>query len=83
MKNMDYVSVKFKEQAKHLEPDQESGEWTKTEVDSKEENLSEESEEWDDDSEKSGDDQDSLCLILAEEKMRHQDRELQTQGRTT
>ena len=37
-----------------------------------------ESEEWEDDSEKSGDDQDSLCMILAEEKMRNHDRELQT-----
>ena len=34
------------------------------------------SEEGEDDSEKSGDDQDSLCMILAEEKMRHHDREL-------
>ncbi|XP_063712332.1 uncharacterized protein LOC134840451 [Symsagittifera roscoffensis] len=30
------------------------------------------------DSEKSSDDQDSLCMILAEEKMRHRDKELQT-----
>ena len=40
--------------------------------------MSGESEEWEDDSEKSGDDQDSLCMILAEEKMRHHDRELQS-----
>ena len=32
----------------------------------------------DDHSEKSGDDQDGLCMILAEEKMRHHDREIQT-----
>ena len=37
-----------------------------------------ECEEWDEDSEKSSDDQDSLCMILAEEKTRHRDRELQT-----
>ena len=37
-----------------------------------------ECEEWDEDSEKSSDDHDSLCMILAEEKMRHCDRELQT-----
>ena len=37
-----------------------------------------ESDEWEDDSEKSGDDQDSLCMILADEKMRHHDREHQT-----
>ena len=40
--------------------------------------MSGECEEWDEDSEKSNDDQDSLCMILAEEKMRHRDRELQT-----
>ena len=40
--------------------------------------LSVECEEWDEDSEKSSDDQDSLCKILAEEKIRHRDRELQT-----
>ena len=37
-----------------------------------------ESDEWDEDSEKSSNDQDSLCIILAEEKMRHRDRELHT-----
>ena len=37
-----------------------------------------ESEEWEDESVKSGDHQDSLCMILAEEKMRHHDRDLQT-----
>ena len=68
----------FKKEAEHLGPDQESGEWSKSEGDSEEENLFGESEEWEDDSEKSGDDQDSLCMILAEEKMRHQDTELQT-----
>ena len=40
--------------------------------------MSGECEEWEVDSEKSSDDQDSLCMILAEEKMRHRDRELQT-----
>ena len=52
--------------------------WSKSERDNEEENLSGESDEWEDDSEKSGDDQDSLCMILAEEKTRHYDRELQT-----
>ena len=70
--------IAFKEEAEHLGPDQESGEWSKSEGDSEEDNLSGESEEWDDDSEKSGDDQDNLCMILVEEKMRHHDRELQT-----
>ena len=37
--------VTFKEEAKHLGPDQLSGEWSKTEGDSEEENLSGESEE--------------------------------------
>ena len=40
--------------------------------------MSGECEEWDEDSEGSSDDQDSLCMILAEEKMRHRDMELQT-----
>ena len=40
--------------------------------------MSGECEEWDEDSEKSNVDQDSQCMILAEEKMRHRDRELQT-----
>ena len=68
----------FKEEAEHLGLDQESGEWPKTKEDSEEKNLSGESEEWEDDSEKNSDDQDSLSMILAEEKMRHHDRELQT-----
>ena len=68
----------FKKEAEHLGPDQKSGEWSKLERDSKEENLSGESDEWEDVSEKSGDDHDSLCMRLAEEKMRHHDRELQT-----
>ena len=46
--------------------------------DAEEENLSGECEEWDEDSEKSSDDLDILCIIFAEEKMRHRDRELQT-----
>ena len=40
--------------------------------------MSGESEEWEDDSEESDVDPDSLCMILAEEKRRHQERELQT-----
>ena len=70
--------VTFKKEAEHLGPDQESWEWSKPEGESEEENLSVVSEEWEDDSEMSGDDQDSLCKILAEEKTRNQDSELQT-----
>ena len=43
-----------------------------------EEKLTGECEGWDEDSEKSSDDQDSLCIILAEDKIRHHDRELET-----
>ena len=70
----------FKEEAEHLGLDQESGEWSTSteEEETGEEKLSEECEEWDEDSEKSSDEQDSLCMILAEEKMRHRDMELQT-----
>ena len=67
----------FKEEAEHLGISQESGEWPTEEEDAGEEKLSREGEEWDEVSESSSDDQDSLCMILAEEKMRHQDRELQ------
>ena len=70
--------VAFKEEVEHLGLSQESGEWPTAEEDAEEEKLSGECEEWDEDSEKSSDDQDNLCMILAEEKMRHRDRELQT-----
>ena len=72
--------VAFKEEAEHLGLGQESGEWsTSTEKEETgEEKLSGECEEWDEDLEKSSDDQNSLCMILAEEKARHRDRELQT-----
>ena len=72
--------VAFKEEAEHLGLGQESGEWsTSTEEENTEEgNLSGESELWDKDSEESSDNQDSLYMILGEEKMRHRDRELQT-----
>ena len=72
--------VAFKEEADYLGLGQESGEWSTSteEEESGEEKLSGECEEWDEDSEKSSDDQDSLCMILAEEKMRHRDKELQT-----
>ena len=53
-------------------------EWPIAEENAEEENLSGECEERDEDSKKSSDDQESLCIILAEEKMRHRDRELQT-----
>ena len=70
--------VAFNEEAEHLGLGQESGEWPTVEEDAVEEKLSWECEEWDEDSESSSDDQDSLCMILAEEKMRHRYRELQT-----
>ena len=71
--------VAFKEEVEHLGTSQESGEWWPTEEeDVGEGKLSREREKWDEDSEGSSDDQDSLCMILAEEKMRHRDRELQT-----
>ena len=70
--------VALKEEAEHLGIGQESGEWPTEEEDAGEEKLSGECEEWYEDSEGSSDDPDSLCMILAEEKMRHRDRELQT-----
>ena len=70
--------VAFKEEAEHLGTGQESGEWPTEEEDVGDEKLSGECEEWDEDSEGSSDDQDSLCMILAEKKTRHRDRELQT-----
>ena len=70
--------VAFKEQAEHLELGQESGEWPTAKEEAEEQKLSGECEEWDENSEKSSDGQDILCMILAEEKMRHRDRELQT-----
>ena len=70
--------VSFREEAEHLGLGQESGEWPTSEEDAEEEKVPGESDERDEVSEKSGNDQDSLCMILAEEKMRHRDRELQT-----
>ena len=70
--------VAFKEEAEHLGLERESGEWTTVERDPEEEKLSGECEEGDEDSKESSDYQDSLCMILVEEKMRHRDRELQT-----
>ena len=58
----------FKEKAEHLALSQVSAEWPTAE-DAEEEKLSGDCEEWDEDSEKSSDDQDSLCMILAEDKM--------------
>ena len=71
--------VAFKEEAEHLGLGQESREWSTSteEEETGEEKLSGECEVWDEDSQKSSDDQDSLCMILAEEKMRHRDRERQ------
>ena len=72
--------VEFKVEAEYLGLGQESGERsTSTEEENTEgENLSGECEMWDEDSEASSDNQDSLCMILAEEKIRNRDRELQT-----
>ena len=60
--------VAFKEEAEHQGLGQESGEWSTSteEEETGEEKLSGEREAWDEDSEKSSDDQDSLCMILAE-----------------
>ena len=68
----------FKEEVEHIGLGQESGEWPTVKEDAGEEKLSRECEAWDEYSEKSSDDQDSICMIMAEEKMRHRDRELQT-----
>ena len=70
--------VALKEEAEHHILSQESGEWPIAEEDAEEENLSGECEEWDEHSEKSSDDQESLCMIFAEEKMRHRDMVLQS-----
>ena len=72
--------VAFKEEAEHLGLDQESGEYSNfmEEEENGEGKLSGEREEWDEDSDESSEDQDSLCMILAEEKIRQHDRELQT-----
>ena len=72
--------VAFKEEAEHLGLGQESGEWSMftEEKETGEGKLSGEREEWDEDSNESSENQDSLCMILAEEKIRHHDRELQT-----
>ena len=55
--------VTFNETDEHLVLGQESGEWATSEEDADEEKLSGESDEWDEDSEKSSNDQDSLCMI--------------------
>ena len=69
-----------KDEAEHLGRGQEFGEWSM--ITEKEETgegeLSGEREEWDEDSDESSENQDSLCMILAEEKIRDHDRELQT-----
>ena len=71
--------VTFKEDTEHLGLGQESGECSMfTEEETGEGKLSGEREEWDEDSDESSENQDSLCMILAEEKTRHHDRELQT-----
>ena len=71
--------VTFKEDTEHLGLGQESGECSRfTEEGTGEGKLSGEREGWDEDSDESSENQDSLCMILAEEKTRHHDRELQT-----
>ena len=69
--------VTFREEAEHLGLVQQSGKWPTSVQGAEEEKLSEESDEWDKDSEKSSNEQDSLGMIMAEEKVRHRDRELQ------
>ena len=69
----------FKEDTEHLGLGEESGECSMfTEEETGEGELSGEREGWDEDSDESRENQDSLCMILAEEKTRHHDRELQT-----
>ena len=72
--------VAFKKEAEYLERGQESGEWSTSteEEDTEEGKLSGEWEIWDEDSDENSENQDSLCMILAQEKIRHRDRELQT-----
>ena len=72
--------VAFKEEAEYLGLGQESAEWSTSteEEDTEGGNFSGECEIWDEDSDESSDNQDSLCMILAEEKIRHRDRKLQT-----
>ena len=72
--------VAFREEAEHLGLGQESGEWSMSTEgeETGEGKLTGEREEWDEDSDESSENQDSLCLILAEETIRHHDRELQT-----
>ena len=70
--------MSFKEEVEHLGLDQDSREWLKPGGVGEEENLSGESKEWDDGSEGSDDEQDSLCTKLAAEKMSYHNRELQT-----
>ena len=72
--------VAFNEEAEYLGLGQESGEWSTSteEEDTEGGNLSGECEIWDEDSDESSDNKDSLCMILAEEKIRNRDRELQT-----
>ena len=67
--------VSFKEKVEDLGLDQASVEWLSQEKEGEEETLS---GEWDNDSVESGVEQDSLCTIIAGEKRRYQDRELQT-----
>ena len=72
------MRVPFKEEVEDLGLDQESREWPPPEGDGEEEKLSEKSEEGEESSVESDGGQDSLCMILAEEKRRSHDRELQT-----
>ena len=71
--------VTFNEDTGHLGLGQESGECSMfTEEETGEGKLSGEREGWDEEWDESSENQDSLCMILAEEKTRHHDRELQT-----
>ena len=66
----------MKEEAEELRADQESGEWLLKEEDGEGEILSGESEEVYESSMESEEEQESLCMILAEAKKRNQDREM-------
>ena len=71
--------IMFKEEVEVLGLEQESGSDRHQRDGNGEENiLSWESEEWDEGSEESDDEQDSLCMKSAEKKRRYHDREMQT-----
>ena len=70
--------MSFKEEAEELKTDQESGGWLLKEEEGEAESLSRESKKPDESSMGSKDEQDNLCMVLAEAKRRNQDTEVQT-----